>query len=277
MTAVPLAEARDEAVFGGKAVSLGSAIRSGLPVPEGFALAADLVEAIAHGEPAAHARLALVCAGLSGSLAVRSSAVGEDSATASFAGQHATVLNASGIAAVTDAVGAVWRSARSESALAYRERVGAGHTVRVGIVVQRLIAADVAGVLFTHHPITGADELVIEASWGLGEAIVQGLVIPDRYRVGRDGAVLERTAGWKPLAIRLRAGGDTHQEQVERKLVEQHCLADPELQALHTLAADCDRVFGPGPHDIEWAVQAGALYLLQRRPVTAMKPANVVE
>lgn len=273
MIAVPLAEARDEAMFGGKAVALGSAIRSGLPVPPGVALTTDLVDAIARGDPAAHDRLAQAATELGGPFAVRSSAVGEDSTAASFAGQHATVLNVVGIARASEAVGVVWRSARSESAVAYRERAGADATVRIGVIVQRLIAADVAGVLFTSDPVTGARELVVEASWGLGEAVVQGLVIPDRYRIAPDGEVLARTPGWKTVAVRLRDGGDTYEEAVEDALVEQLCIGDPELQAIHELATACDRVFGPGPHDIEWAVQSDVLYLLQRRPVTTFRPA----
>jgi pyruvate, water dikinase len=270
MNAVPLADARDEGAFGGKAVQLGAGIRAGLPVPDGFALAAELVEAVARGDQAALSDVRAVCSRLTGPFAVRSSAVGEDSAGASFAGQHATFLN---VRDVVQAVGAVWRSASSQSALAYRRRVGAEGQVRMGVVVQRLVAADVAGVLFTCNPVTGADELVIEASWGLGEAIVQGLVIPDRYRIGRGGDVLERTAGSKEVAVRPQVNGDTRQEPVERELVEELCLAAAELRALHELAARCDDVFGPGPHDIEWAFDAGALYLLQRRPVTGSRAA----
>lgn len=273
--AVPLAAARDAQAFGGKAVQLGASIRAGLPVPDGCALAAELVEAVAQGDEAARAQLAAISARLTGPLAVRSSAVGEDSAAASFAGQHATFLNVSGAEAVTEAVEAVWRSAWSESALAYRRRVGAESDVRIGAVVQQLVAADVAGVLFTHNPVTGADELVVEASWGLGEAIVQGLVIPDRYRIGRGGDVLEQTAGSKEVAVRLQGDGHTSHEPVERELVEELCLDVAQLRALHELAARCDDVFGSGPHDIEWAFEAGALYLLQRRPVTGFGAAVV--
>ncbi|HUQ78553.1 MAG TPA: PEP/pyruvate-binding domain-containing protein [Patescibacteria group bacterium] len=272
-----MAEARDEATFGGKAVALATAIRSGLPVPPGVALATDLVDAIAHDDPAARDRLERAAAELGGPFAVRSSAVGEDSTAASFAGQHATVLNVVGIAEVSEAVGAVWRSARSESAAAYRERVGADMTVRIGVIVQRLIAADVAGVLFTSDPVTGARELVVEASWGLGEAVVQGLVIPDRYRIARGGEVLARTPGWKTVAVRLRDGGDTYEEAVGDALIERLCIGDSVLHAIHDLAAGCDRVFGPGPHDIEWAVQSDVLYLLQRRPVTTFLPAATDE
>ena len=275
MDAVPLADARDEQAFGGKAVQLGASIRAGLPVPDGFALPAELVEAVARGDEAAGAQLAAIAAGLTVPLAVRSSAVGEDSAAASFAGQHATFLNVSGVRAVIEAVEAIWRSAWSKSALAYRRRVGAEDQVRIGAVVQQLVAAEVSGVLFTHNPVTGADELVVEASWGLGEAIVQGLVIPDRFRIGRDGEVLERTTGSKEMAVRLQADGDTRHEPVERGLIEELCLATAELHALHELATRCDDVFGPGPHDIEWAFAGGALYLLQRRPVTGSLAAAV--
>jgi pyruvate,water dikinase len=275
MTAIALADARDERAFGGKAVQLGAAIRAGLPVPEGFALATELVEAVARGDQAALADVGAVCSRLTGRFAVRSSAVGEDSAAASFAGQHATFLNVCGVAAVVQAVGAVWRSASSQSALAYRRRVGAEGEVRMGVVVQRLVAADVAGVLFTCNPVTGADELVIEASWGLGEAIVQGLVVPDLYRVARTGQVRGRRAGSKEVAVRLLTDGDTGHESVEPELVEKLCLADTELRGLFELASRCEEVFGPGPHDIEWAFEAGALYLLQRRSVTGSTAAAV--
>lgn len=199
---------------------------------------------------------------------MRSSAVGEDSATASFAGQHATFLNVHGVEAATDAVEAVWRSASSPSALAYRGRVGAGGPVLAGVAIQKLVAADVAGVMFTCNPISGADEIMVEAAWGLGEAIVQGLVIPDRYRIGRDGGVLERTPGFKTLAVRQQVGGGTRHAPVEGELVEQLCRAEAELRALHELTDLCDDVFGSEPHDIEWAFEAGALHLLQRRPIT---------
>ena len=202
---------------------------------------------------------------------MRSSAIGEDSAAASFAGQHTTVLNVHGVAATVRAVEAVWRSAWSESALAYRRRVGATGPVRMGVVVQRLVAAEVAGVLFTRNPITGADELVIEASWGLGETVVQGLVVPDFYRVARTGEVIERRSGAKTVALHRLAGGGTRAEPVEPGLLERLCLADAHLRALSQVVLRCADVFGRGPHDIEWAFDAGAPYLLQRRPVAGTK------
>ena len=268
MNPVALARADDAQLYGGKAAQLAAARRAGLPVPDGLALGHDFVDAVARAEAIALATLASHCAALSGPLAVRSSAIGEDGASASFAGQHATLLN---VRDVAQAVTEVWRSARSESALGYRHRIGAEGPVRMGVVVQRLVAAEIAGVMFTRNPITRADELVIEAGWGLGEAIVQGLVVPDFFRLARDGALLERRAGMKTIAIRRKPEGDTEQIAVAPDLVEALSLGDAQLRALAGLAAGCDACFGPVPHDIEWAFADDSLHLLQRRPVTGMR------
>jgi len=265
---VALSAADDPTVFGGKAAQLAAAINAGLPVPGGFALGPDLVEAIAHHEAAACAALAEICARFPGPLAVRSSAIGEDGTGSSFAGQHATVLNVRGPDAVIAAIGEVWQSGRTEAAMAYRRRVGADMAVRVGVVVQRLVDADVAGVLFSRNPVTGEDELVVEASWGLGEAIVQGLVIPDRYRIGRAGNVIEATAGVKDMAVRLDPARRTREEPVAPEHVHRLCLGAPDLSALRDLVSRCDDVYGAGPHDIEWAIKGQTHYLLQRRPIT---------
>ena len=121
--------------------------------------------------------------------------------------------------------------------------------------------------MFTRNPITGADERMIEASWGLGEAVVAGLVIPDSFRVGRDGGVLERRAGLKRVAIRSLPDGGTREDEVAPGLVEQLCLDDEQLAELNLLALRCEEVYGPD-RDIEWAVADGTLYLLQCRAVT---------
>ncbi len=267
MSLVPLAEAADPLAFGGKAAQLSAALQAGLPVPDGLGLAHDFVEAVAKGDTTAVARLEALCAGLRGPFAVRSSAIGEDGAAASFAGQHATLLN---VHAVPEAVVEVWRSAFADSAMAYRTKVGADGPVRMGVVVQRLVPADAAGVMFTRNPITRDDELVIEAGWGLGEAIVQGLIIPDFYRLSRAGALLEERAGHKPIAVRRKPDGETHEVPVEPDLIEAPCLRAAHLAALADLASRCDAAFGAVPHDIEWAVEGDTLFLLQRRPVTAL-------
>ncbi len=267
MSAVPLAEVRDESEFGGKAVQLGAAIRAGLPVPPGTALGAGLVDAVSAGDATATAELETAAARVAWPVAVRSSAVGEDSADASFAGQHLTQLNVIDPARLAEAVTAVWASARSDAALAYRARLGIDGQPRTGVVVQALLDPAVAGVLFTRNPMDGSDECVIEASWGLGEAVVAGTVIPDRFRIARDGTVLERTPGWKPVALRASADGGIVEDAVVPDLIEQLCLDDHWLGALHALASRCELVFGAG-RDLEWAFAGESLYLLQCRAVT---------
>ncbi len=221
------------------------------------------------GEPAAAAAFESVLGALDSPFAVRSSCIGEDSAGASFAGQHATKLNVRTVVQLADAVAAVWQSGHSAGALAYRRKLGLDDAPRMGVVVQQLVDPAVAGVLFTRHPVTGADERLIEATWGLGEAVVQGLVIPDLYRVSRTGEVLERIAGHKPIAIRARVDGSTASEPVAPNLVEALCLDDADLRALHRLAHRCEESF-EGPSDIEWALVGRSLYLLQRRRITRM-------
>jgi pyruvate,water dikinase len=267
VTVVPLAEAADAAVFGGKAVALGEAMRSGLPVPDGIALATALVDALAAGDPDAIADLDRAFAGLETPVAARSSAVGEDSAGASFAGQHRTCLNVLSFDDLRTAVRDVWESACSESALAYRERLGLHGRPAIGVVVQRLVDAEVAGVLFTRNPLDGTDERVVEASWGLGEAVVAGIVVPDHFRLSRSGEILERTAGMKDLVVRRTPDGGTVEEPVAPGLVEQLCLDDDQLEQLNRLAERCEQTFG-GPQDIEFAFARGRLYLLQSRPIT---------
>jgi hypothetical protein len=264
---VPLVDADTEELYGAKAVGLGDALRAGLPVPPGVALPGPEVDSIASGEVTSTTALLDAVRALPTPLAVRSSAVGEDSAGASFAGQHITVLNVPSSGDVEAAVRAVWWSANSDSAITYRKRLGVFARPSVGVVVQSLLQPETAGVMFTRNPITGADERIIEASWGLGEAVVSGRVIPDSYRVARSGDVLERRAGLKRFAIRSAPDGGTRDEDVAPDLVESLCLNDEQLQALSGLAADCERVYGP-ERDIEWAYADGQLYLLQCRAVT---------
>ena len=203
----PLEESLDAELYGGKAAQLALAVGAGLPVPRGRRILGRARRGdrgrCSGRDRRARARLAAPPA----PLAVRSSAVGEDSEEASFAGQHLTCLNVRSAADGVEAVEAIWRSAHSDSALAYRRRLGLTGSPRIAVVVQQLVDADCAGVLFTRNPLDGADELVVEAAWGLGEAVVAGLVTPDRFRVARDGTVLERVAGRRISPSRLRPWG----------------------------------------------------------------------
>ena len=201
-------------------------------------------------------------------LAVRSSAADEDGADASFAGQHLTLLNIQSADDVPQALREIWWSANSDSAITYRKRVGLFTRPSVGVVVQSLLDPDAAGVMFTRNPVTGAEERVIEATWGLGEAVVQGLVIPDSFQLDRDGNVMVASPGRKQIAVRKLPDGGTVEEDVPADRVEALCLSDDELQQLGTLATKAEEIYGPG-RDIEWAVCNGTLYLLQCRAVTA--------
>ena len=264
---VPLEDAHEVALFGSKAVGLGEAARAGLPVPPGVALTGPVVEAVAGGDEGAIEAVGKLVRPLGGPLAVRSSAVDEDGAEASFAGQHLTLLGVRDFDAVTDALREVWWSANSDSAITYRQRTNTFTRPSVGVVVQALLDSDTAGVMFTQNPVTGDDERVVEASWGLGEAVVAGLVIPDHFRIERDGTVLERTPGLKKIAIRRKPEGGTLEEQVPDDRAEALCLDDTELANLNALAGMCEEVYGPG-RDIEWAIAGGQLYLLQCRAIT---------
>jgi pyruvate,water dikinase len=267
---VPFTKARETSLYGSKAVGLGDAARQGLPVPPGVALSGDLVEAVASEDNKAIEKVAKAIAALSAPFAVRSSAVDEDGAAASFAGQHLTVLNVHSAVDVPGAVREVWWSANSDSAITYRQRVGLFTRPSVGVIVQTLLNPAVAGVMFTEHPVTGADERLIEASWGLGEAVVAGLVVPDQFRVDRSGEVLGRKAGRKRIAIRSLPNGGTFEQQVPPAQVNQLSLDDVQLAALGELALRCEKVYGPR-RDIEWAFQDGMLYLLQCRAITTGK------
>jgi pyruvate,water dikinase len=272
---VALAEAADTSLFGSKAVGLGQAARDGLAVPPGVALSGAIVDAVAAGDEEAIEKVVDAVRPLGGPLAVRSSAVDEDGADASFAGQHLTLLNVPTWEQVTAAISEIWWSGNSDSAITYRQRVGLFTRPSVGVVIQVLLDPDTAGVMFTQNPVTGDDERVIEASLGLGEAVVAGLVIPDTFRINRDGEVLQRTPGLKKIAVRSLPTGGTAEEPVPRELTEKLCLDDGNLADLNRLADRCEQVYGRA-RDIEWAIADGTLYLLQCRAVTragASRPA----
>ena len=264
---VALPEALDEPLFGAKATGLGAAARAGLPIPPGLALSGSFVDAVAAKQEHALEQLMTAARLLVGPLAVRSSAADEDGADASFAGQHLTLLNVPSVDDLPAAVREIWWSANSDSAITYRQRVGLFTRPSIGVVVQSLLDPTVAGVLFTQNPINKTDERLIEASWGLGEVVVAGRVIPDSFRLDRTGAVCERTPGVKKIAIRAAADGGTFEETVAPELVEMLCLDDDQLAQLNGLADQCEQIFGPA-RDIEWAFADGQLYLLQCRAVT---------
>lgn len=266
---VPLTGARETALYGSKAVGLGAALRAGLPVPDGIALSGPAVEAVASNVPAVVEEVEKGASAVGAPFAVRSSAADEDGAEASFAGQHVTLLNVASVDGLVPALREIWWSANSDSAISYRQRVGLVTRPSVGVVVQSLLDPEVAGVMFTQNPVTGADERMVEASWGLGEAVVAGLVIPDHFVLTRTGTVRQRATGRKHVAVRPSPDGGTVEHAVAEELIEGPSLSDAQLAELGRLATRCEEVYGPG-RDIEWAFARGKLYLLQCRAVTTV-------
>lgn len=202
-------------------------------------------------------------------VAVRSSATAEDLPGASFAGQQDTYLNISGDAALLDAVKRCWASLWTARAMAYRARqsIAPGH-VALAVVVQVMARADAAGVMFTVNPITGADdEMVINATWGLGEALVAGRVTPDAITASKaDGRIKQVDLGEKALMTALTATG-VHEVPVDETRRSQQAIDAVEVVELVKLGRALEELFGQ-PQDVEWAVAGGKVILLQSRPVT---------
>ncbi len=265
---VELRLADDEALFGGKSVQLGASLRGGLPVPPGWALSVDFVAAIVSGDAPALATLESFLRDKPEPFAVRSSGVGEDAKIASFAGQHFTELNRIGFADIVQAIHLVWDSGHSEGARAYRAKLAITEKPRTAVTLQKMVFPDCAGVMFTRHPVTGADEIVIDASWGLGEAIVEGLVIPDHFRLSKDGTLRERTAGTKDIFMKAMPGGGVEEAPIDDPAkIGGLCVSDAQLGELVRLGVLCEKHFGPG-RDIEWGIEKNILYLLQCRTIT---------
>jgi pyruvate,water dikinase len=204
-------------------------------------------------------------------VAVRSSALGEDSAEATFAGQQQTYLWVRGIDPVREAVRRCWASLYSPEAVSYRARMAAESPAAMGVTVQRMVDAEVSGVMFTCNPVSGDPSTVaVNASWGLGEAVVGGEVTPDEYRVSKvTRELLHRSIGSKRvLYVPDADGGGTVPADVPAERQEQACLADEQLQALLEVARRVERHFGCH-QDVEWAIgRDGGLFVLQSRPVT---------
>ncbi len=293
---------RDLAVVGGKAANLGELRRGGFAVPDGFCVSAPAYAAAADaagllgllaagdtdrlGERARSVLLGApvpdeIVAAVTGAyaalgadvpVAVRSSATAEDLPTASFAGQQDTFLNVVGTDAVVDAVRRCWASLWTDRAVEYRARNGiASDGVALAVVVQRMVDAEVAGVLFTADPVTGRrTRSVLDASPGLGEAVVSGAVNPDHVVVEGDGRISEVRVGDKTLAVRAVAGGGV--EHVSAAASTEPCLSEAAITELVALGRKVEAHFG-APQDIEWALDsAGALWLTQSRPITTLYP-----
>jgi pyruvate,water dikinase len=205
------------------------------------------------------------------SVAVRSSAVDEDGTSLSFAGQHETYLNIVGVDAVAETVVRCWTSVRTERALAYRRGQGvSAPTVQLAVLVQQLVPADAAAVVFSANPVTGSrDEVLINASWGLGESIVNGTVTPDTFVIRKsDLAVVSRDIAEKRRMTVLAPGG-TQDVPVPRQQQRAPSIDDGQVVELARLGMALESTMG-WPVDIECAYRGRELYLLQCRPITTL-------
>ncbi|MDE0367313.1 MAG: hypothetical protein OXP09_17290 [Gammaproteobacteria bacterium] len=208
-------------------------------------------------------------------VAVRSSGTAEDLAGASFAGQYDTYLDIRGAPALLDALRRCWASMWTGRAVAYRHRHGFdGEQPSIAVVVQAMVEADVSGVMFVGNPMNArADEIVVNASWGLGEAVVSGLVNPDEYILdAKTGKPKARRMGDKALTIRRGAGpeGGTVRVPTEPALQARLTLNDEQLEELAALGAKATAFYGGLPQDLEWALSGGRFCLLQSRPITGV-------
>jgi phosphoenolpyruvate synthase/pyruvate phosphate dikinase len=302
----------DAAEFGGKSSSLGELIAGEIPVPPGFALSVSafrlfvseaglgprVESALAALDPGDVSRVSAVSRALGEEMrsaavpeavrsevaaryaelgadvpvAVRSSALGEDSQDATFAGQQETYLWVRGADGVCDAVRDCWVSLFSPEALTYRARLGGGEPPAMGVTVQLMVDAAVSGVMFTCNPVSGDPSMVaINASWGLGLAVVGGEVTPDDYLVSKvTREVVKRTVSSK--AVEYVPGPDGR-GAVRREVTDERrdapCLDESQLAALVDVGRRVEKHFG-SRQDIEWALDhSGELFVVQSRPVTA--------
>lgn len=300
----------DVALAGGKGANLGEMTRAGLPVPPGFVItAAAFQEAMAPvrarlralwkqvdpDDPASLARVtqqlreqvlrapvperlravileAYRQLGADRDVAVRSSATSEDTAETSFAGMHESFTHVLGDDALMDALRACWASAYGERVVAYRKAEGLTEEPAIAVVVQAMVDAARAGVMFTADPASGdTGRIIIEAAWGLGEVVVGGQVEPDTYCVTKKGPrVREVRVGEKTFRLVRDAEGHTRSEALRPEQAHQRVLSDEALLELARLGLRVEQHYG-APQDIEWAEEGGRLFLVQTRPITTLR------
>src|SRR5437667_8556516 len=204
--------------------------------------------------------------------AVRSSATAEDLPTASFAGQQDTYLNIIGKEAILKHISKCWASLFTERAIIYRLQNGFDHRkVYLSVVVQKMVFPQVAGILFTADPVTSNRKVLsIDASFGLGEALVSGLVNADSYKV-RNGKIIDKKISTKKLAIYALKDGGTYEQEIEPEMQNRQALTDEQILELGRIGRKIEEHFGC-PQDIEWCLVDDTFYIVQSRPITTLFP-----
>ncbi|HEX2719026.1 MAG TPA: PEP/pyruvate-binding domain-containing protein [Gemmatimonadaceae bacterium] len=264
---------------GGKAANLHALTARGYPVPEWICVPASVFDRCRDSgideEAAAGIRRALEDAKLLDCyVAVRSSGLEEDSAEHSFAGQFESYLFQRGEPQILEAVQKCWRSASSQRLTAYRQTAGLdGRPVRMGVVIQRMVDADVAGVAFSRNPLRPTDRgsLVVDSVWGQGEGLVSGALDADHFEVDRETLEFRATVAHKRHALVQDPAGGTREVALDPQRGDSASLTAEQVREVTRLALGLERDFG-GPQDCEWAYAGGKLFCLQTRPITTLPP-----
>lgn len=262
----------DVAQVGGKGGSLGEMTQASIPVPPGFVITTEVYQQYHNAFDIPESLQTEILQKFDelklDRVAVRSSAIAEDSADTSWAGQFETILNV-GRDNLIEAIYDCWRSASSEIVRGYAEHNQVSEDkLALAVVVQQMIASDVAGVAFCKNPVTGdKSEIMIEACWGLGEMLVQGMVTPDNYIINKSDLSIKakRVSTQDKKMVNTDAG--TAEIDVDVAEQSEQKLSDDKIKELSELVVKIEQHYG-SPQDIEWALANDKLYILQSRPIT---------
>lgn len=254
---------------GGKGLSLGRLTQANISVPAGFVIT---TEAYKTGMDSEIADVIVEAFNQLGSerVAVRSSAIAEDSADASWAGQFESYLNVTKDQLI-DRVKKCWGSVSSEIVSDYAEgQTVSGDKLALAVVVQKMVDSEVSGVAFSANPLTkDVSQVMIEATFGLGELLVQGMVTPDNYLVDKTTSeILEKHISHKTDML-VFANGKNEEKSVSDDIADEPCLEDSQIQELASLVINIEKYCG-SPQDVEWAVENAKFFVVQSRPITTL-------
>lgn len=264
----------DVGLVGGKGASLGEMTQAGIPVPPGFVVTAETYRKFINDELPVDVIEEILTAFDSLNtqrVAVRSSAIAEDSKTASWAGQLESYLNVTRDQLIEN-IRKCWNSIRSERALAYAAQQNLSEDqLVVAVVVQKMVESESSGVMFSVNPINNdLDEIMIEGGFGLGEMVVQGMITPDTFLVDKKTLEIKNKDIQSQETMLVYADGENREVSVPEHKRDKPVLSDEQVKELAALAIRIETHYG-SPQDIEWALEKGKFYILQARPVTTLK------
>lgn len=263
----------DVPLVGGKGASLGEMTQAGIPIPPGFVITTETYKQFYNQELPVDVQeeiLATFDSLGAGRVAVRSSAVAEDSSSASWAGQLESYLNVTRDSLI-EKIRECWNSMRSERALAYAAQQNISDAqLLVAVVVQKMVESESSGVMFTVNPITKDNsEVIIEAGFGLGEMLVQGMITPDSFVVDKDSLGIKNKEVHAQETMLIFQDGENKEVSVPEDKKGEQAISDEQAKSLSELGIKIENHYS-SPQDIEWALEKGNLYILQSRPVTTL-------